>query len=179
MADFGSGFGIGQSTINDFSGAVGDLFAAEGYKYKQQGAQIEQGMYTQAAGFARQNEQFTAISTGIKEMQQQRELTQTMGATNAAVAGAGFESSGSALDLLAASAQQGALTHQVLGYQGQITEAGYEQQAKALDAQAQAAGVAAEAAAEAAKGSTITGILKGLGGLVGLAPAAAAAVAAL
>jgi hypothetical protein len=86
------------------------------------------------------------MSTAIKESQADRNLYQALGTTRADFAvglfarpmncriwrcsGAGFAESGSALDLLRESASQGAMTKAVLGEQGLITEAGYQEQAQ-------------------------------------------------
>ena len=116
---------VGPTTFSDAGGAVSDLFAAEGDKYKQQVDLIEQQMYTSDAGLATQNAQFTATSTAIKLAQQSRANVQSQGQTEADVAGAGFANSGSSLDILSNNAQQGALTSAVMQQQGLITEAGY------------------------------------------------------
>jgi hypothetical protein len=63
--------------------------------------------------------------------------------------------SGSALDLLRESASQGAMTKAVLGEQGLITEAGYQEQAKSYTDMASAAGVAIDADKLAAKGAYV------------------------
>lgn len=160
-----------DSFFSNAGGAVSDLFAAKGYGFKAQGARIEQGMYTEAAGFADENVEFTKASTDIKLQQQERENLKLIGGQQADVAGAGFAASGSALDLLRDSASQGSLAKQVLGSQGQITEAGYEEQAKALRSQADAAGVAAQAADEAQKGANISSAIKGVAAIFSLGSA--------
>jgi hypothetical protein len=76
-------------------------------------------------------------------MQQERQNTIQIGGQQAAVAGAGFAASGSALDILADSARQGALAHAALGQQGLITEAGYQEQAQSYTTMATAARTAA------------------------------------
>ena len=109
----------------------------------------------QAAALAKQNEQFTEMSTAIKQSQADRNLYQALGTTRADVAGAGFAASGSALDILRESASQGAMTKAVLGEQGLITEAGYQEQAQSYTDMANAAGVAIQADEDAAKGARI------------------------
>jgi hypothetical protein len=84
------------------------------------------------------------------------------------VAGAGFAESGSALDLLCSSVQQGALTHAVLGQQGLITEAGYTERAQSYKTMADAATAAGNAANDAAGFATVTGIIKGAAGLASM-----------
>jgi hypothetical protein len=145
---------FGNSTFSDLGTAVSDIFAAKGDELKAEGARFEQSSYLEAADLAKQNEAFTAMSTAIKQSQADRNLYQALGQTKADVAGAGFAQSGSALDLLRESASQGAMKA-VLGEQGLITEAGYQEQAQSYTDMASAAGVAIEADKLAAKGSTI------------------------
>jgi hypothetical protein len=142
--------------------AVSDLFAASGAKLKEQGDLAEQQQYTEAAGFAEQNVGFTQQSTAIKEMQTEREVQKSLGQTRADTAGAGFAESGSSLDILRESASQGALQKSVLGTQGLITEAGYQEQADSYKTMAGAAGLAAQEEENAAKGDEIAGIIKGV-----------------
>lgn len=134
---------IGASTFSNLGGAAQDLFSgfatAKGLQIKAQGDLAEAASYDKASALATQNEQFTEQSTAIKQMQQSREISMAIGKQQSEVAGSGFESSGSALDLLRDSAQQGALTKQVLGQQGLITEAGYKEQAESYDIMSAAA----------------------------------------
>jgi hypothetical protein len=121
VSDIGAG-------ISAEGAATSDMFAAEAEQYKIEGTQFERTSYQEAAALAAQNEQFTAISTRIKAAQAQRELSMSLGTTQANVAGAGLAQSGSALDILRESASQGALTRAVIKSQGLITEAGYNEQ---------------------------------------------------
>lgn len=161
MANFGDAFKFGNQTFGNISGAVSDLFASEGHEAKAQGDRLEASNYDLASDLALKNEKFTETSTAIKQSQLDRQIYQTMGGQRADVAGAGFASSGSALDLMRDSAAQGALTKAVAGEQGLITEAGYEEQAKSYTNMASAARLAANAEDEAATGSMITGGIKG------------------
>jgi len=163
---------FGASTINSFAGAASDLFAASGHKAKAQGDLIEAQNYDLAAGLATQNEKFEETSTAIKEAQIARENSKMLGGQQADVASAGFAASGSALDLMRDSAAQGALHTAVAGEQGLITEAGYTEQAQSYQNMSVAAHMAADAENQAATGSTITGILKGVAAVasIGLAP---------
>jgi hypothetical protein len=155
----------------DIGGAVGDLFAASGAKLKEQGDLAEQQQYTEAAGLAQQNVAFTQQSTAIKEFQTEREVQKSLGQTRADVAGAGFAESGSSLDILRESASQGALTKSVMGTQGLITEAGYQEQADSYRTMASAAGLAAQEEEKAAKGDTFAGIIKGVTAVASIAAA--------
>lgn len=152
---------VSSTTFNDLGGAASDIFAGFGDDAKAQGDFAEAQEYTLASGLATQNEAFTKTSTAIKQAQQQRELTMNLGGQQANQASAGFASSGSALDLLRDSASQGALTHQVLGQQGLITEAGYQEQAQSYQTMATAATAAGNAENEAGEFADVTGIIKG------------------
>lgn len=157
------GLSIGNSTFSNLGGAVNDLFSsqatAKSLQIKAAGDIAEGKAYDLAAGLARQNEQFTETSTAIKTMQSERETQLTLGQQRADVASAGFEESGSALDLLRDSAAQGALTKQVLGQQGLITEAGYKEQAASYDTMSAAAKSAAQQENELADQSKTAGFI--------------------
>lgn len=152
---------FGSSTVSDIGGAVSDLFASSGDKAKAQGDFIEAKDYSLASDLATQNEQFAETSTAIKQAQLDRSIYQTIGGQKADVAGAGFAESGSALDLLRSSAQQGALTKAVAGQQGLIQEAGYKEQAESYANMSQAATIAGNAENNAAIGADIGAAFKG------------------
>ncbi len=97
---------IGSGTISGISAGISDIFAASADKSKAAFDRIEGQEYTLASQLATQNEQFTQMSTAIKEAQTSREVSKSLGATTAAVAGAGFATSGSALDILRESASR-------------------------------------------------------------------------
>lgn len=159
---------FGSGTISDIGGAVSDIFAAKGDRLKAQGDRLEGQNYTLASQLALQNEEFTKQSTDIKEMQTQREIYKGLGSTQADVSGAGFTMGGSALDIMREGASQGALTKAVIGQQGLITEAGYEEQSKAYTNMAQAAEIAAQAEDNAAKGATVDAVIKGVAAVTSL-----------
>jgi hypothetical protein len=106
---------------------------ADSLRTKARGDIAEADNYDLASGLARENEAYTAQSTRIQQSQLDRQVTQAIGGQQASVAGAGFASSGSALDIMRDSAAQGALAHGTLAAQGAITEAGFEEQAKSFD----------------------------------------------
>jgi hypothetical protein len=167
-----SNFSLGNlsnQTFTDFGSAASDLFAAQGERLKAEGDQFEQQSYEEAAQLATQNEQFTEQSTAIQQTAADRNLYQALGKTTADVAGAGFATSGSALDLLASSAQQGATARAVIGQQGLITEAGYQEQAESYTNMANAAGVAEKADNLAATGSDIAAGISAVAGIATLA----------
>ena len=90
-----------------------------------------------------------------------------LGKTMADVAGAGFAESGSALDILRSSAQQGAITQAVASQQGLINEASYQEQGQSYLQMANAAGEAAKM-----EGSAMTGdyIAAGISAVASLVP---------
>lgn len=159
----GSGFsfaGVSGSTFSDIGGGVSDLFAASADRFRAKGARIEGEQYAKAAGLADLNATYTKESTDIKEFQTQRSIFQTIGKQQADVAASGFATSGSALDLLRDSATQGALAKAVLGQQGLIEEAGYEEQAQSYRLMQEAANQAATAADHAAQGAQTSAFIK-------------------
>lgn len=119
-------------------GAQGTRLSAESLRTKAQGDLAEASNYDLAAGLAQQNEAFTAQSTRIQASQAARQATLAIGGQQSQVAGAGFASSGSALDIMRDSASQAALQRGVLEQQGVITEAGYDEQAKSFTTMAAA-----------------------------------------
>jgi hypothetical protein len=151
---------FGSSTFSDIGGAVADLYGAKASRAKAQYDIIEQQQYGLAGQFAEQNVQITQMSTAIKEAQEQRAILGSLGQTRAAVAGAGFAASGSALDILRSSAMQGSLTKAVMSEQGLVTEAGYHEQAQSYQLMARAAGQAAEAEKQTAEGQDIAAGIK-------------------
>lgn len=157
-----------SGAIGDFGGAVSDLFAASADRTKAQGLQLESQQYTLAENLSEQNAAYTAQSTAIQEAQKDREILQTIGKQQADVASSGFSSSGSALYLMMDSANQGALAKATLAQQGQITEAGYEEQAQSYGIMSQAANLAANAANKAAQGADISAVIKGVAGVAAL-----------
>lgn len=159
---------ISSGAISSFGGGVSDLFAAQGDKAKQTNDYLEGKEYGLASDLATKNEEFAATSTAIKQAQQQRELTMSMGQTQADVAGGGFAASGSGLDIMRESASQGALTHAVLGEQGLIQEAGYKEQAQSYSLMQEAANNAGNAEGNASTFADITGGLKIAAGIAGI-----------
>lgn len=130
----GLNFGVLGGAAGDLLGGLGSFAAAKGYK--------------KAAKFARQNARLAHIATEIENRQQERQIYQVVGAGQAAIGAAGFSLSGSAIDLMKSSAQQGSLDQALISNQGLIEENTYLAQAAEYEA--------------ARKG----GILGGLGGIV-------------
>lgn len=141
---------VGASTFNFAGGAVDDLFSVGAFKTKAKGFDLEAANYDAAAGMADQNADFTRISTGLKLMQIERQKFNVLGGQRADVASSGFAASGSAMDILRDSAQQGALQEAVAHQQGLVTEEGYRQQASSYRNMAAASRLAAGAAKKSA-----------------------------
>jgi hypothetical protein len=148
------------AAIGDLGAGVSDLFAGFADNSKMAGDYAGAAAYNQAADFANQEAEFTKLSTNVQEMQQSRAITMSLGQTTADVAGAGFATSGSALDILRASAQQGAITQQVTQEQGNITEAGYKEEAQQYEDMANAAVMAGNAQNTASIGADVGAALK-------------------
>lgn len=156
MANVGQGIGqIGSAVSDIFAGmaakdqaklrakglgieAMGTRLSAESLRIKAGGDIAEAEQYDLATALARQNAAFTQQSTEIKQFQLDRQINQTIGGARADIAAAGMAESGSAIDILRDSASQGALAKAVLGQQGLITEAGYEEQAKSYEVMSRA-----------------------------------------
>lgn len=146
---------FGMGTFSAIGGAVSDIFGgqeradgmriqATGTRLKAYGDRMAADNYDLSAGFADTNQEFTRQATAIKLAQQDRQLYLGLGTTQADVGAAGFTMGGSALDLMRAGAQQGALTRQVLGQQGLISEEGYKVQGTSYRNMATAARYAAD-----------------------------------
>jgi len=167
---------FGQQTFTDFGGAASDIFSsqlgAESLDIKAQGDLAEARSYDMAAQLALLNKQYTVTETGVKQMQADREIYQTISSQRAGVAGGGLAESGSALDLLRSSASQGALSHEIIGQQGLITEAGYQEQHDSYTNMAAAARQAAQEEEDLAKKTSlfgdITGGIKAVAGIATL-----------
>lgn len=119
--------------ITEGGQAIQDLF-------QNRGASAEANSYSSAALLAEQNAQLASASTKIQETQLARQIFQSEGTQITDVAGAGFTESGSALDLLRSSAQQGSLAKSLTNIQGAINENSYAAQAGAYEGAAKAAG---------------------------------------
>lgn len=152
---------LGSGTIGAAGGAVSDLFAASALRSRAKGNRIEGEEYSLAANLADQNAKFTETSTNIKQFQLQRGINMTLGQQQADVAGSGFAAGGTALDLLADSARQGALTKAVAENQGIIEESNYKEQAQSFRLMTEAANLAATSADHAAQGAEYSAAIKG------------------
>jgi hypothetical protein len=200
---FAGVFGAPAQAAAASAQAAAAAAAAQADILQGQGAAIEGQAYGEAASLATLNAQYTAQSTAIQEAQAQRSLYMTLGTSRAAAAGSGSAGGGSAGDILRSSSQQGALNAAVIGQQGLITQACYQEQAASYNLMQQASNVTQqadiasatgeqEAAAEyqqeaqliseSGTGQIITGAIQGLAGMAetfASTPAGAAALTAL
>jgi hypothetical protein len=161
---------IGPEFFAGISGGISDLAGYFGAETKSRFDIAEAQSYDEAAQLARQNEEFTKMSTAIQEAQTNRELSISMGRTTAEVAGAGFSLSGSALDILRESAAQGSLQKAVISEQGLIQEAGFAEQAQSYSLMASAARQAASAEGTAGLLDLGSAALSGIAGIASLFP---------
>jgi hypothetical protein len=154
-------FVAGQATAGaDRAQAAADLAKAAGYNE-------ESTAYSEAAGYAAGNVQLAEESTAIKTYQNNRLVNRAIGAQRAQIGGAGFTESGSGLDILRSSAQQGALATGLIGVQGAINEQGYLAQQSADVALSQEATTAANAATAAAGDANKAAGAAETGGIIG------------
>lgn len=143
------------TAAQDFGGAVSDLFGAKG-------ATASADSYTAAAAIAEQNAELTKQATEITQAQNTRAIAKGIGTQVTQVEGAGFKESGTALDLLRDSTQQGALTKALAAENGAIQENSYAEQAGMFTSMA-------KSATSSATGQEIAGIIQGAGGALNLA----------
>lgn len=143
-------------------GAVEALFMQKGAKLKAKGNRLEAENYDRAAAFSEKSALYEKMATDVKLTQLDRDIYRSLGGTAADVAGSGFAASGSALDILADSAQQGALTRAVTQEQGLINEEGYREQAKSYRTMAESSRISAEAQESAAEMYGWSAAIKGV-----------------
>lgn len=116
------------------------------------GSTAEAGEYGQAAAGATNNAEIATLSGQLQQYQNTRTLMNTLGTQAADVSGAGFQNSGTALNLARSSLQQGVLQNQVLGLNAELESGGYLEQASASQAEQQ--GALAAAATESSEAAT-------------------------
>lgn len=153
------GTGITGAGITNVLGDVGGVFSGfqQSEGYRDEAKLYEQGEIgaLQQAGLAKDTEQLQAF-------QLQRKVALTESAQRAAAAANGLSESGSVVSLLRESAIQGNEAQGNLMFNT-------EQKVAQLDEQAEAARQQKMAARDAAFGSVVGGLLKGVAGIVGVA----------
>lgn len=150
--------GLGSINFGSLGGAVSDIFGGIGTLKGAKAFQVASQYSQKAAQYATENAGIAEASGRVKQLQAERQIYQVIGGQQADVAGAGFAKSGSALDLMRSSVEQGALTKALLENQTQIEVRGYRQEAEAKLAEA----AQYQAQASAQKTSGIGGILGGI-----------------
>src|SRR5580704_5671282 len=102
------GGNLNTGAFSTAGSGISDIFGGFAAQSRAKGDLLEQQNYLLAAQYAEKEAEYTKVSTAIQEQQESREISKALGQTQADVAGAGFAESGSALDILRESAQQGA-----------------------------------------------------------------------
>lgn len=152
-----------RASVSDILGldkeAFTDKTAATAAGIQTTGYGKDADAYGKAADIAGGNAQLEEAAGAVQEYQQQREINATIGTQRADVAAAGFKESGSNVDLLRSSLQQGYLTTQLTRTQTNLTEGGYLEQQQAGLAEQQGARTASDAAAAARDAYTSAGSL--------------------
>lgn len=164
----GNPFGISsipQSSNPILEGAVSSLLglkstaAVDTANATAAGVQVtgyttEGNAYQTASDIAQQNAAVAGVSGQVQELQEARATRTTIGEQKAQVAASGFGASGSNLDILRASLQQGYLTQQLTRTQTTLNQGGYLEESAAAQAEKAATSVTAGAAAAAATSYT-------------------------
>lgn len=149
-----SDIGIAQGVL----GAAGDLFSGvAGFMGDQSAASA----YKKAAKFATQNAATAERSGVIQEAQAARQIYQTVSGAQAAEASSGTGTGGSNQYLSRASLQQGGLQKAIIANNAQIQATGFKAEAAADTGQAQ------QAQAQGAS-SLFGGILGAVGSIIGI-----------
>jgi hypothetical protein len=131
--------GLQSKASIDTSNAAASDIQATGY-------QTEAAAYQNVAGIAGNNATVAGIAGDIKLLQQSRAFRQSMGSQRADVAAAGFQNSGSAIDLMRDSVSQSALDRQLVNVQTAQTQGGYLEEGAAAGAEVAGANMASTAA---------------------------------
>ncbi len=131
--------GLQSKAETDKANAAASDIQATGY-------QAEAGAYGTVQDIAGNSATVAGIAGDIKALQEKRKLTQTLGSQRTDVAAAGFANSGSSIDLMRSSVQQGALTRQLTNIQTEQTKGGYLEEGAAAGAEIAGANMASSAA---------------------------------
>lgn len=123
---------LSDSFFGNLGGAVSGVFGAIGQAQSAKG-------YKQAAEFASENATIAGESAKIQQLQAGRQIYKNLSTANADIAANGLAGGGSAGDILRDSAQQGALTKQLITQQGAINVLGYQAEAASYSSMASAA----------------------------------------
>ena len=141
--------------------AVASIFGGIGDFEESQGEQEAAQLFGEEATVGQQELKYEKASTAIQQTAAQRQIYQASGQNVAGAAAGNLSESGSALNVLRMTKQQGAIQQQLIGTQGEINEAGTQMQIYS----AQASQDQANATANAETMAGVGGILGGLGTL--------------
>ncbi len=150
---------LAGALYGELGNTASDTGAAAAYNITAAGDANEANLYDQAAGVGTTNAATELVSGQLQEFQNTRQLMNTIGSQKAGYAGAGFQDSGTTLDVARSSLQQGLLQNQVIGENSNLAAGGYLEQAVANTAAGAAANTAgAAASANAATATTLAGL---------------------
>lgn len=135
--------------------AISDIFGGVGGLFQAQGDFSAANLYQEAATLAGEEENVAKQSTAIQQKASQQQTFKAIGSQQASVGTFG-SASGTALDLLRSSRQQGSLQQQMLQTSGNLQNLNFQIQATSAESEAAQANAAGDAATA-----------KGIGGLVG------------
>jgi hypothetical protein len=148
---------IGSLTATAAQNTAGSEAAAT----QAAGYQKETEAYNTVGAIAAENATVEGVAGNIKQLAANRQVNVTLGSQRAAVASAGFANSGSSLDIMKSSIQQGYLNQQIIQTQTALTQGGFLEEGAAAQAEAAGGQVASNAAlslsqAQAAAGQLAT-----------------------
>ena len=134
---------------------------ANAFNIEAQGATAEAAQYDIAGNISTNNANIELVSGQLQQFQNTRNMLKTLGQQAGGYSGAGFQQSGSALNVARSSLQQGLLQNQVIGTNANLAAGGYLEQAAASQAEATTARTAAAAAtANATTATNLSAITK-------------------
>jgi hypothetical protein len=133
--------------------------AADAANIQAQGYGKEEEAYQNVGAIAAENATIAGVSGDIQRLQANRVVDRTIGSQRAAVAAAGFASSGDALDLMKSSIQEGYRNDQIIRTQTSLTQGGYLEEGAASQAEASGARFASDAALSLSKSEAAAGQL--------------------
>lgn len=149
---------INLSTNATTAAAQGNLASTEITASGQSKAQTdlatgytaEQTAYTNAGLISGENAKVAGYAGDVLKYQEQLDVLKSTGEARAAAGAGGAAASGSVLDVLRSSLQQGALTQQLTQYQTALDIGGYLEQQNATQGESAAAGAQSKAATDLA-----------------------------
>lgn len=155
------------SLLTSVTGDIGNLRAlaasnaanAAGSTTQAEGYRREAEAYDTVGSIAEENAKIEGISGNIKQLQLNRGVQRTIGSQRAAVASSGFANSGSSLDIMRSSLQEGYLADQLIRSNTAVTQGGYLEQGAAAQAEAGGARLASDAAVSLSRAQAAAGAL--------------------